>query len=146
MPEDKPYLTGRTYLFRLEKGSDVIESLQDFCHNNQIKCGVISAIGALTSITFGFFNQKAKKYDKTTIKGEFEILNITGNISLMEERPMVHAHITVSSPDGKVTGGHLMAGATVHACEVFVQELVGNPKCRKSDKATGLPLWTNNHD
>ena len=59
---------------------------------------------------------------------------------------MVHAHITVSSPDGKVTGGHLMAGATVHACEVFVQELVGNPKCRKSDKATGLPLWTNNHD
>ena len=32
MAEEKPYLTGRTYIFRLPKGKDLLESLADFCH------------------------------------------------------------------------------------------------------------------
>ncbi|MCX5782940.1 MAG: DNA-binding protein [Elusimicrobia bacterium] len=143
MPEDKPYLTGRTYIFRLSKGDDIISALQSFCHNNQLKCGIITAIGAVSKLTFAFYDKKKKKYNKMIVQQDLEILNLTGSISIMDDKPMVHVHITVSGEDGKAFGGHLMAGTEVFACEVFVQELVGAPKIRKPDKETGLPLWIN---
>ncbi len=141
MADEKPYLTGRTYIFRLDKGDDLLAVLQEFCHDYQIKCGIINALGAVDSATFGYFDQKKRKYTKISLEKELEILNLTGNISLMEEKSMVHAHITFADAEGKAFGGHLMAGTRVFACEIFVQELVGAPKMRKSDKATGLPLW-----
>jgi hypothetical protein len=143
MAEEKPYLTGRTYIFRLEKGDDLLAVVQEFCHDYQIKCGIINAIGAVDCATFGYFDQKKRKYAKTTLEKDLEILNLSGNISLMEEKPMVHAHITLADAQGHAFGGHLMAGTRVFACEIFVQELVGAPKMRKSDKATGLPIWVN---
>jgi len=140
--QERPYLTGRTYIFRLEKGDDMLAALQEFCHDNQIKCGIISGLGAVDCATFSYYDQKKRRYNKFTLNQEMEILNLTGNISLMEEKPMVHAHVTLADGEGKACGGHLMAGTRVFACEVFVQELVGSPKMRKADKDTGLPIWT----
>ena len=143
MAEEKPYLISRTYLFNLRKGEDLLEALQEFCHNNQIRCGIINAIGGVEKATLGFFDQKAKKYAKTVINRNLEITTLSGNVSLLDDRPMVHAHITVADSESKAYGGHLMAGTTVFACEVFIQELTGNPKVRRTDKATHLPLWFN---
>ncbi len=141
MSEEKPYLTGRTYLFSIRKGEDLLGALQDFCHDNQVRCGVIHAVGAVEKATFGFYEQKKKKYNKTTIDRELEILSLTGNASLYDDHPMVHAHISLADSDNRVYGGHLMAGTKVFACEVFIQELTGIPKIRRTDKATQLPLW-----
>lgn len=142
MSQYRPYLTGRTYLFRIHKGDDLLAAIQDFCHDNQIKCGIISAVGAVKNLTVGFYDQKKKKYIKKTYEGNFEILNLTGNISIMDSRPMAHIHITAADEKNSALGGHLMADTKVFACEVFVQELVGTIKTRKTDKKTGLPLWS----
>lgn len=142
MSQYKPYLTGRTYLFRIYKGDDLLAAIQDFCHDTQLKCGIISAMGAIKNLTVGFYDQKKKKYIKQTHEDDFEILNLTGNISIMDSRPMAHVHITAANEKNQSFGGHLMAGTKVFACEVFIQELVGLPKIRKTDKKTGLPLWS----
>lgn len=141
MSEEKPYLTGRTYLFTVRKGDDLLGAIQDFCHNNQVRCGVISAIGAVEKATVGFYDQKKKKYNKSLIDRELEILALNGNVSLFDDSPMVHAHVTLADSENKAYGGHLMAGTRVFACEVFIQELTGTPKIRRTDKATHLPLW-----
>lgn len=141
MPEEKPYLTGRTYLFRLKKGEDLLASIVDFCHDNQIKCGVVNAIGAVQNATMSYYDQKKKSYKKHVLDEELEIASLMGNISIMDNRPMIHAHITLSDYEGGVIAGHLMSGTRVFACEIFIQELVGNPKVRKKDKVTKLPLW-----
>ena len=36
-----------------------------------------------------------------------------------------------------------MAGTRVFSLEVFIQELTGEPKVRKIEKTTQLPLWAN---
>ena len=64
MAEEKPYLTGRTYIFRLPKGKDLLESLSDFCHDNQVKCGVVNVIGSVANATVGYYDQAKKKYEK----------------------------------------------------------------------------------
>jgi Predicted DNA-binding protein with PD1-like DNA-binding motif len=141
MSEQKPYLTGRTYIFKITKGKDLLESLTDFCHDNQIKCGIVSGIGSLETATLAFYDQKKKKYEKQTLSKEMEILNLEGNISIMDNRSNVHAHLVLSDAQGAVAGGHLLPGTKVFVAEIYIQELVGEPRVRKQDKVTKLNLW-----
>lgn len=138
---DKPYLTGRAYLLKISKGDDLLAALEDFCSENQIKCGTITGIGSMLACSYGVFDPKKKVFNKKKCEEYAEVLNLIGNIGLKEDRPYVHAHIMLAKSDGCVEGGHLMAGSKVFVSEVFVQELIGTPKTRKLDKATGLSLW-----
>jgi predicted DNA-binding protein with PD1-like motif len=141
MAEQKPYLTGRTYIFRINKGKDLLEALTDFCHDNQIKCGIINGIGSLESAALAYFDPSKKKYEKHAVNEQAEVLSLLGNVSIMDNRSNVHAHLTVSDKKGVVTGGHLQHGCKVFAVEVYIQELVGEPKVRKQDKVSKLSLW-----
>ena len=141
MAEEKPYLTGRTYIFRLPKGKDLLESLADFCHDNQVTCGVVSVVGSVANATVGYYDQAKKKYEKKVINEEMELLSLTGNVSIQDNRPQVHAHVVLSGKDYAAVGGHLMPGTKIYVCEAYVQELVGEPKVRRMDKVTKLALW-----
>lgn len=141
--EEKPYITGRTFLFSILKGEDLLQTLEAFCLHHGIQCGLIQGIGAVDQATFGIYNQKTKKYLKVTKNEEMEILSLSGNISLFDDKPMTHTHITFGDTKGQAHGGHLMAGTRVFSAEIFIQELSGEHKNRKKDKVTQLPLWAN---
>lgn len=142
MAEEKAYLTSRTYLFKLPKGKDLLESLADFCHDNQVKCGVVQVIGSVVNATVGYYDQTKKRYEKQIINEPMELLSLTGNISIQDNRPAVHAHVMLSGKDYNVIGGHLFPGTKIHVCEAYIQELVGEPKIRRNDKVTKLALWS----
>ena len=141
--QEKPYLTGRTFLFNILKGEDLLQAVEGFCIHHGIECGLIQGIGAVEQATFSIYNQKTKKYTKIVKNEEMEMLSLSGNISLFDDHPMTHTHITLSAQEGRAWGGHLMAGTKVFAAEIFIQELTGDSKTRKKDKATGLSLWPN---
>lgn len=141
--QEKPYLTGRTFLFSIHKGEDLLLTIQQFCHHHQVRCGLINAIGAVERATVSVYDQKAKKYNKINLEKELEILSLCGNVSLFDDKPMVHAHVMFADAEAKAFGGHLVAGTRVFSAEVFMQELTGDPKVRKLEKATQLPLWAN---
>lgn len=143
MSEEKPFLTGRSYIFKINKGDDLLAALEDFCHDNMIKCAIVSGIGSFQNAVYGFFDQKKRKYEKHALDEKVEILSLQGNVSILDDRPMVHAHLVMSDEKGQFYGGHMMAGCKVFSAEVFIQELVGSPRVRKMDKATGLQLWLN---
>lgn len=141
MAEERPYLTGRTYLFRLPKGKDLMEELCDFCHDNQVKCGIVHVVGCVSNATIGYYDQSKKKYEKNLFDEELELVSCSGNISIQDNRPMVHAHVVLADKEGATVGGHLMLGTKIHVCEAYIQELVGEPKVRRMDKVTKLALW-----
>ncbi len=141
MAEEKPYLTGRTYIFRLPKGKDLLESLADFCHDNQVKCGIVNVIGAVENATISVYDQAKKKYDKKVISEPMELLSLMGNISIQDNRPCVHAHAMFSDKEYHVFGGHLLPGTKIFIGEAYIQELVGEPKVRRMDKVTKVALW-----
>ncbi len=142
MAEEKPYLTGRTYLFKLPKGKDLLEELIDFCHDNQVKCGIVSVVGSVSNATIGYYDQTKKKFEKSLFDEELELVNLTGNISIQDNRPMVYAHVTLADNEHNVVGGRLMAGTKIFVCEAYIQELVGDPKVRRADKVTKLNVWS----
>jgi predicted DNA-binding protein with PD1-like motif len=141
MAEQKPYLTGRTYIFKINKGKDLLEALTDFCHDNQIKCGIVSGVGSLEGAVLNYYDQAKKKFEKYVINEGVEMLALNGNVSIMDNRSNVHAYVTLANKTCVVKGGYLQPGTKVFSAEVYVQELVGEPKVRKQDKATKLNLW-----
>lgn len=130
-----------TLIGKLEHDKDLLEELQTICTENNVQLGRISAIGAVKKAKIGFYDQKARQYNFLEIDKNLEIANLTGNISIRDGNPMVHAHITLCDENGKAFGGHLAQGTIVFACE-FVLDIYHGPEyLRQHDETTGLPLW-----
>ena len=135
------YTPGRILLGRVLYDEDLVEAVQRFCHENNVALGLVSAVGAVKSATVGYYDQSAKRYPNLLFDEPAEIVSCVGNISIRDGRPMLHAHIALSSPTGEMRAGHLLPGTMVFACEISIQELVGPPLERGHDDVTGLPLW-----
>jgi len=132
---------GRLFMGRLPHGHDLIASIEGFCQEASIQTATFSLLGAVASFTIGAYDQKQQVYITTTEKGPFEIITCTGNLSLMDGKPFVHAHITLGDQEGKLAGGHLFSETIIYAGEICLQELAGKPLERAYDETTGLSLW-----
>lgn len=135
------YQTGRIYNSRLAKDSDLLEEITKIAEENKIETGIVKAIGAVSRARFGFYDQEEREYRYLTFDKELEIVNLIGNISILNDKPMVHAHIALSDNKGSMFGGHLSDGTIVFSCELYIQELHGNKLVRSYDEETGLKLW-----
>lgn len=133
---------GRIFTGRFEAGDDLLDELNDFCKQNDIKLGVFNLIGAVRNAKLGYYDQEKKSYTGCVeLDKKLEISSCMGNVSIKDGEIMVHAHITLADMDGRAFGGHLMPGTEIFAAEFFIQELIGAELVRGKDGKTGLPLW-----
>jgi uncharacterized protein len=137
------YKYKHTFIGSIPQDADLYESFSKIVIEEDIRIGKITALGAVKKAVIGYFDQTTKQYKNISVEGGHEILNLTGNVSVRDGKPFVHAHITLGDKDGKVFGGHLMPGTTVWACEVFIDEYTGEDLIREKDKTTDLFLWKN---
>lgn len=113
-------ISGNTLIIRGEKGEEITEVIKKACEKHNVISGVVSAIGATDDATVGVFSPKTKKYDKINYKGDYEILNITGNISTMDGQCYPHLHISILGEDNKTVGGHLDRANISLTLEAFI--------------------------
>lgn len=146
MSLNQQYPHAQHHLLKLPLGADLHAFIEDYCEQHHIEIAWISALGALSEVELAFYNQVTHQYQTQVFTGEFEILNATGNISLKNDKPFAHIHITLSGDDFKAFGGHVMPKSTkVFACEVHLTALTGNTALYRDsqDEQTGLYLWSN---
>jgi predicted DNA-binding protein with PD1-like motif len=133
---------GRKIMGRLAKGEDLLAALEKVARDNGITLGQVQALGAVSQARLGYYNQAERQYYLLELDRPLEIASLIGNISLKDETPMVHAHVTLSDGDGRAFGGHLAEGTLVFACEFAIQEYrSATPLVRLMDEPTGLFLW-----
>ena len=124
---------------RLSYGKDLISEIERVCEEKNVRTGWFIAIGALKKLTYGFYDQKLSEYKKNYYKKNCEITTCTGNISILDNKIFIHAHINFADRYGIVRGGHLFKGE-IFAAEIIIfdyeQKLI-----RKFDKETNLKLW-----
>jgi predicted DNA-binding protein with PD1-like motif len=102
-----------SYAIRLKPGQDLKESIQQLVVQKNIKAGWISTCaGSLTQYNIRFANQP----DSSTDKGHFEIVSLTGTVSVNGS----HLHISISDSTGKTIGGHLMEGCKIYTTAEMV--------------------------
>jgi uncharacterized protein len=131
---------GRCLLVRLDHGADIIKQISDLLDKEKIESATFWAIGALTDAKIAYYDQASHEYKTVSINEPVELVSFSGNVTLRDGKPFLHAHAALAFSDGNVVGGHLTAGR-VFAAEVFLQELLGEPLIREHDSTTGLYLW-----
>jgi len=135
------YESGRIFMAGLKKGKDLLNELSRIVTEKNIETGIIKVIGAVSSANISYYDHNKQKYIYNEINEGLEILNCTGNISVLEDKPMIHAHITLANKKGEAFGGHLAEGTKVFASEAYIQELKGHKLIRTFKEDTGLTLW-----
>ena len=135
--------SGRCFLSSLDHDAEIVASITNLAERLGIEAGAVAAIGALKRAEIGYYDQGAHEYRAIEIDRPVEISSLTGNISIRDGKPFLHAHATLADFEGNVKGGHLSSG-TVFAAEVYIQELVGRPPVRRHDPTTDLFLWREN--
>lgn len=134
----------KIFMGRLRHGSDLLDELTGICREKYIRLGRVEAIGAVQKACIGFYDQERREYRYTRIDQPLEVTNLTGNISIKDGSPFVHAHATLADSTGKAYGGHLAQGTIVFACECVIESLEGPSFERVPDRESGLSLWETN--
>jgi len=132
---------GRCFLCGLDHGSEIVASITALAEALEVETGAVSAIGALQRAEIGYYDQVSHEYKTIEIDHSMEIASLTGNVSIRDGKPFLHAHATLANSEGNLLGGHLQSG-TVFAAEVYLRELVGRPLVRRHDPTTDLYLWS----
>jgi predicted DNA-binding protein with PD1-like motif len=129
----------RTFALIFDTGDEVIAGLTSFAKDRSLTACRLTAIGAFSDLTVGFFDWQAKDYMKIPIHEQVEVLSLLGDIAFKEGQPVVHAHVVVGKPDGTAHGGHLMEAYVRPTLEVM---LVESPSFlrRTYDPDSGLAL------
>jgi predicted DNA-binding protein with PD1-like motif len=127
---------------RLPPGADLLEELNKLVRAEGIELGALSGIGALRKAAVGIFDAENREYITNNFDEELEICALTGNVSLKEGEPFVHAHLALSDRRGHGFGGHVMPGCEIFVAEVIVWEFEGGRLEREPrEECGGLALW-----
>ena len=128
-----------TYIVRLDRGEKVIEALKDFCRAEKIKCGYFFGIGSLDEAELAHYIVKTKKYTSEKFIQPLEIVNLTGNITTMDNKAYLHCHASLSDVQMESIAGHLKEGIVGATAEIVVVRLDCEIN-RRYDEKIGLNL------
>lgn len=129
----------RTFVVVFDRGDEVMEGLLSFAIAERLEAARLTAIGALSDATVGWFDVDAQQYVETFIREQVEVLSLIGNIALLEGQPKIHAHAVLSRRDASACGGHVLAAHVNPTLEVMATE---SPQhlVREHDPALGIAL------
>ncbi|MFX1479683.1 MAG: PPC domain-containing DNA-binding protein [Promethearchaeota archaeon] len=109
---------------KVEPDEDIIESIIQMIKKHDIKSGLVNCIGALKQFTIGYFDINTKEYLSKTFNEYIELISCIGNISFMDDKPVVHLHISIGRRDYTMIGGHLIQPSIVSITgEVYILEI-----------------------
>ena len=127
------------FVLRLEKGEEILTTLTDFVGLQHIQSGTIQGLGAIKDLVLGIFDPELKEYVKQTLNEDLELGNLTGNISYLDGKPLLHCHVTVAGADLKAYTGHLFSAIVSVTGEFFIRPC-NEQITRTLDEEVGLNL------
>ncbi len=132
-------MDGSKYVLSLKPGEEVIGELKEFCRVNDIKAGYFWVIGAVEKVSLAWYDLSGKEYVTKTIEENLEIASVTGNIAMMSDEIIIHAHGVFSDKEMQTVAGHVNKMIISGAGEVLMMKLEGKIE-REFSEELGLNL------
>jgi predicted DNA-binding protein with PD1-like motif len=129
----------KIYAVVFDKGDECMAGLLQFATEKGLDSAELTAVGAFSRATLGYFDRQKKEYQKIPVEEQVEVLSLLGNIALDKGKPKVHAHTVVGKADGTTRGGHVLEGYVWPTLEVIVTETPRQLR-RRMDAESGLAL------
>lgn len=128
------------HIIIVEKEEPIMESLTRVVEELNIQGGSITGIGAVKDVELGFYDLASQTYRRKMFDtDDYELTSFTGNISLKDGKPYVHAHITMGDRVFDIKGGHLFEAKVAVTSEFHVIPLGVMPERLRNEKI-GLDL------
>jgi predicted DNA-binding protein with PD1-like motif len=128
-----------TYLLVFHTGQEVMKGLLAFARKYDLVAGYLTGIGAISAAVIGYFDPQKNAYLHHRENEQAELLSLTGNLALNDDKPFFHIHAALGLRDGSARGGHLFE-ATVRPTVELVLTASPRPVRREINHETGLPL------
>ena len=112
------------HIVRIDPGEKIMESLLRYIGErpDEIPSGFLTGIGATSSCEIGWYDLSDEEYKTRVIDENCEITTLIGNITWVEGKPLVHAHITLGKQDYSIIGGHLVEGTISVTGEIWIHQ------------------------
>ena len=113
----------RTYILILDADEEAFASISKFAEEQRVAAASLTALGAFSSATVGWFDLAAKTYRKIPVPQQCEVLSAIGDVALDDKgKPSLHMHVVLGLSDGTTRGGHLLEGSVRPTLEVTLIE------------------------
>jgi uncharacterized protein len=121
----------RTFALRLHPGEDLRLELEKRTRTFGLRAGcVLACVGSLERAQL----RLAGADGALELAGPLEIVSLVGTLS----SDGAHLHVALADREGRVHGGHLLAGSSIHTtAEIVLGELEDLVFARERDGATG---------
>lgn len=132
-------LNNDQWLLRFERGEKFVEVFGKWLEDQEIKGGFFVGLGAMDQVEVAHYDVAEKKYNSKKFDQALEVTNVTGNIAIFEDKPLIHAHVSLSDQQMKMVGGHLVEGRISGTLEIYLTQL---PRLEKQmEEETGLKVF-----
>ncbi|MFD6953385.1 hypothetical protein A6A08_26065 [Nocardiopsis sp. TSRI0078] len=129
----------RTFLLVMDKGDEAFEQITGFAEANGVTAASLTAIGAASHVTLGYFDRDTSEYRYTSFDEQLEIASCIGDIADNQGGAALHAHIVLGREDSTALAGHLKELRVFPTMEVVLTETPAHLR-KRVDPQTGLAL------
>ena len=129
------FVLGSVYVIRLDAGEKIVETLRALCERDAIGGGFFNGLGAVGEAEIGHFDPAVDDYGWTVLSGPYEIVSLHGNVTTVDGKPFIHAHIALGDNTFAVRGGHLKEAVVSVTCEIVLTRFrddIGRTKDERS--------------
>ncbi|MEK7134218.1 MAG: PPC domain-containing DNA-binding protein [Patescibacteria group bacterium] len=130
---------GNTYILNAARGEEVVAALKNVLREKNIRAAHFTGLGAADFCDVAYYNLRDKKFEQHEMAEETEILSLVGNVGMLGDETIIHAHGVFGRRDLSTFGGHIFAMRVSGACEIHLTVLDGE-MTRAHDDETGLNL------
>jgi predicted DNA-binding protein with PD1-like motif len=122
----------RTFVLILDEGEEAFTFITRFATDNSLTGASLTALGAFSQATVGWFDLVTKTYRPIPVQEQCEALSLIGDIATGDDgMPSLHMHAVLGLKDGSTRGGHFLQGHVRPTLEVVIVETAAHLHRRK---------------
>ena len=111
-----------TYVVVCDPDDEAFDVLTQFARAQDLEAAQITAVGAFSRATVGWFDRVTKQSRRIPVDEQCEVLSLIGDVAGGQDGPSVHVHVVLGLSDGTTRGGHLLEGRVFPTLEVIIRE------------------------
>ena len=121
-----------TYVAVCDPGDEAFGALTQFARDQDLEASQITAVGAFSRATVGWFDPVSRQYRRIPVDEQCEVLSLIGDVAEGPDGPSVHVHVVLGLSDGTTRGGHLLEGKVRPTLEVVLTDSPAHLRRKKS--------------
>ncbi|MCS0495659.1 DNA-binding protein [Ancylobacter sp. MQZ15Z-1] len=122
----------RRFILVLDPKEEAFAAITEFAKREKILGGSLTALGAFSRATVGWFDFDTRSYRRIAVDEQCEVLSAVGDIAEGDDGgPSVHIHAVLGLSDGSTRGGHCLEGIVHPTLEVMLVETPAHLRRRK---------------